>query len=181
MQVKAGERALPRLLWRVPAGNVLDLGQIEIEGRERSFQLPAPEHALERQLGESIRLLGYDLEPSKPQAGDTLDLTLYWRGLALMDTSYSVFVHLLDEEGQIVAQHDSIPGGGVLPTTGWAEGEVVTDAHQIPIPREAPTGIYALTVGIYDPVTGVRLPVLDETGHSLGDRIALADLEISSP
>jgi hypothetical protein len=181
MQVKADDRPLSRLLWRLPAGNVLDLGEIEIEGRERSFQLPEPEHALDTQLDESVMLLGYDLQPGNHHAGDTLHLTLYWKGVALMETSYSVFVHLLDEEGHIPAQRDSIPGGGALPTTGWAEGEVITDGYEIPIPAGVPIGVYSLVVGMYDVVTGERLPTFDENGRPQGDRILLTDIDLSSP
>jgi len=181
MQVRAAAQPLSRLLWRLPAGNVLDLGQIEIEGRERSFQLPEPEHPLAMQLGESITLLGYDLEPRNLRPGDVLHLTLYWQAQALMNTSYTVFVHLLDDGGQIQAQRDSVPVAGALPTTGWAEGEFIADGYEIAIPADAPMGLYSLAVGMYDAATGERLPTVDENGQPHRDRILLTDIELSSP
>lgn len=178
VQVRHEDRALRRLLWRLPTGNVLDLGQIEVEGRQRSFNVPPLERTLEVQLGESVRLLGYDLEPVTAQPGGTIHLTLYWQSLALMDTSYTVFVHLLDEDGQILAQRDGLPGGA-LPTTGWAEGEVITDAYEIPIAADAQFGHYSIVVGMYDASTGVRLPVLEADGRSAGDRIQLGYIELT--
>jgi hypothetical protein len=179
LQVRHENQALPGLLWRLPTENVLDLGQLQVEGRERSFDVPSLENPLEAQLGESVRLLGYNLEPTGPHPGEMLHLTLYWQSAALMDTSYTVFVHLLDEDGQIRAQGDGPPGSGALPTTGWAEGEVVTDGHEVSIPLDAQPGRYSIVVGMYDAATGVRLPVFEADGGSTGDRIFLGHIELT--
>ncbi|HJX38612.1 MAG TPA: hypothetical protein VJ714_08425, partial [Anaerolineae bacterium] len=180
MQVRAETRPLPRLLWRLPTGNVLDLGPIQVKGRGRSFDLPPLEHTMEAQLGEAVRLLGYDLEPTEARPGETLHLTLYWQGLALMDTSYTVFVHLLDEGGEIRGQRDSLPGGGALPTTGWAEGEVIADVYELSVAPDAPTGHYSLAVGMYDGATGVRLPAFDADSQPMGARIVLRQIELTA-
>jgi hypothetical protein len=71
-------------------------------------------------------------------------------------TSYLVFIHLVNEAGQIVSQVDAIPVGGARPTTGWRAGEVVADAHSLPIPTDLPPGRYALNVGLYNPDDGAR-------------------------
>jgi hypothetical protein len=181
MQVRAGNQPLARLLWRLPAGNVIDLGEIQIVGRERSFGVPSPQETLGAQLADSVRLLGYDLEPADAHAGDTLHLSLYWQSSAPMDTSYTVFVHLQDRRGHIQAQSDSIPGAGALPTTGWAEGEVITDSYQIPLAADLLPDVYSLAAGMYDSATGARLPASDIDGQSLGDRILLGEIEVSSP
>jgi hypothetical protein len=181
MQVRAGNQPLSRLLWRLPMGNVVDLGEIQIEGRERSFELPSPQERLEASLGNSVRLLGYDLEPADAHAGDTLHLTLYWQSSAPMDTSYTVFVHLLDRRGQIQAQSDSTPGAGALPTTSWAQGEIIADTHEIPLPPHLASGLYPVAVGMYDVATGARLLASHVNGQSLGDQVLLGEIEVSSP
>jgi hypothetical protein len=180
MQVLAGERALPRMYWLLPGRAVLDLGTIEVKGRERSFTVPPMEHPLEMRLGETVRLMGYDLEPTEAHPGDSLHLTLYWQGLGLMDTSYTVFLHLLDEEGNIRGQRDSVPGQGILPTSGWAEGEFIVDAYEIPIGSDSPPGPYTIAVGMYDAETGDRLPVFDAEGSPLGDHISLSGIDLST-
>jgi len=180
MEVCQAGRPLPRLLWRLPIGATLDLGQIRIQGRERVFEPPPIDHALELQLGESVRLLGYDLEPVEARPGEKLRLTLYWECLGPMNTSYTVFVHLLDEEGYIRGQRDSVPGDGALPTTSWAEGEIVADAYEIPVAPDAPPGNYTVVAGMYDAATGARLPVLDSGGHLLGDHATVAEVSLAS-
>jgi hypothetical protein len=181
LEVRAGSQPLSRLLWRVPIGTSLDLGQIQIEGRERVFQAPSITHPLEAQLGASVKLLGYDLEPLDPHPGDTLRLTLVWECLGPTDTSYTVFVHLLDEEGNIHEQRDSVPGDGALPTTSWVQGEIVTDVYEIPIAPDTPSGSYTIIAGMYDAATGDRLPVSGADGSLLGDHLSVAQVSVSSP
>jgi hypothetical protein len=181
METREGGQPLSRLLWWLPIGTVLDLGQVQIQGRERVFETPPIAQPLEAQLGESVRLLGYDLEPMEAGPGDVVRLTLYWQGLGLMDTSYTVFVHLLDEEGNIRGQRDSLPGDGALPTTSWIEGEIVADVYEIPIASDAPPGSYTIITGMYDAATGGRLAVSGADGTHLGDHLSIAQLSVSAP
>ncbi len=180
MQLLAGDEALPRLFYSVPTSSVLDLGEIEVRGRERSFAVPDVLQPLQLRLGENVTLLGYDLEPMEVRPDEQLRLTLYWQCLGLVDTSYTVFVHLLDEEGNIRGQHDSVPGQGTLPTTGWVEGEVITDEYRIPVHLDAPPGPYTIAVGMYDADTGDRLPVFDAGGSLLGDHVRLAGVSLAA-
>jgi len=94
-----------------------------------------------------------------------------------MDATYTVFTHLLDENGQVRGQKDNPPVRGSYPTTLWAPGEVVVDEFEIPVAADAEPGSYVIEVGMYDPVTMQRLPVLDPTGV-LGDRVLLAQVEV---
>jgi len=89
--------------------------------------------------------------------GSPLEVTLHWHALATPDGNYHTFVHLLDAEGQIVAQHDGSPGKGALPTLGWLPGEYLTDAHLLQLPFDLPDGVYRLGVGLYDPASSQRL------------------------
>jgi len=180
MQVLRGEKPLFRLYWLLPLGSIVDLGTVEVRGRERSFTLPPIEHPLDFRWGEVVRLLGYDLEPMEVESGGSVNLTLYWQALSTMETSYSVFVHLLDEEGDLRGQRDSVPGGGSLPTTGWMTGEVITDRYDISIASDAPSGRYRLLVGMYEPTSGKRLPVYDATGNGVGDSVSLEGVEVVS-
>ena len=140
------------------------LAELTVEGRPRTFEVPPIQHPLEANLGDQVELLGYALDVTELKAGGTLSLTLYWKALSEMDTSYTVFVHILDGENRIWGQRDSLPGGGTLPTAGWLPGEVISDAYEIPIRPEAPPGFYVIEVGMYRAETGQRLSVLDEEG-----------------
>jgi 4-amino-4-deoxy-L-arabinose transferase-like glycosyltransferase len=157
-------------------GNSLSLGRVEVQGRARNFSVPPIGHPLTASLGGQAELLGYDVEPELLRPGGLLRLTLYWRALSEMETSYTVFVHLLDDRNRIIGQRDSIPGNGALPTTGWATGEVITDTYEVPIPGNVPAGKYLLEVGMYDAATGKRLDV-SGPGQE-GDRVILTYLRV---
>jgi len=149
-------------------------------GPERPITPPLIEHPLDFRWGEVVRLLGYDLEPTEVESGGSLHLTLCWQALSTMETSYTVFIHLLDEEGGLRGQQDSVPGQGTLPTTGWMSGEVITDRYDISIASDAPPGGYRLLVGMYEPTSGKRLPVYDGAGNGVGDSVSLEGVEVVS-
>lgn len=179
MQVLAGSEPLARRFWLLPTRTILELGQVKLEPRERSFTVPSISHPLEMRFGQGIRLLGYALDQTIAEPGGSLHLTLYWQCLGPLDTSYTVFVHLLDEEGSIRAQCDDVPRQGALPTTSWVEGEVIVDEYQIPIASDAPSAAYTLAVGMYDADTGLRLPVFDTEGNLMGDHANLPGLNLA--
>jgi hypothetical protein len=72
-----------------------------------------------------------------------------------MDTPYTVFVHLLDANGNLLASADAEPGNGEFPTTGWIENEYIADVHAAI--ANIPPGTYQIEIGLYDPITGARL------------------------
>lgn len=166
----------------VPTGGPVHLGVLAVEGGERRFA--PPEHIGRPRrvdLDGKVLFLGYDLDTTTASPGDTLHLTLYWQAVQVMETSYTVFTHLLDEQSKIWGQVDSVPLQGARPTTGWLPGEVFVDTYDIPIRSDAPLGSYIVEVGLYDPVSGVRLPVWDEEGRRLpDDRILLDPVQLQS-
>jgi len=155
-----------------------DLGWVMVEARERVTTVPPIGYPLVTNLNHQVELLGYELEETSLRPGDTLHLTLYWRALAEMDQSYTVFTHLLDSDSHIWGQKDSIPGNGTLPTTSWVAGEVITDKYEIAIHSDAQPGRYVLEIGFYDADTGQRLPVVNQEGQRLDDK-ALLPTEIT--
>ena len=125
----------------------------------RVFDLPLPQNPLGADFGP-IRLLGFDL--SRQRAA--IDLTLYWQADELAKTGYTVFAQLLNGQGRVQAQADSVPRNGSYPTFWWLPGEVVADRLVLELPAGLPGGEpHRLIVGLYDPATAQRLPVV-ETG-----------------
>jgi hypothetical protein len=126
--------------------------------RER---LPCPAEA---DFAGLISLLAYEVLEGED---GSLSLVLYWRCLERMENDYTVFVHLLDDEGNIVAQGDSPPVQGHYPTTMWAIGEMVRDEHPLVGPPEAVARGVRFAVGWYSAQEG-RLGVvtdLEATDH----------------
>ncbi len=130
--------------------------------------------AVNARFGEHITLQRHARSAQRLQPGDWLSLQLVWRADATLPTRYKVFLHLLDGQGRLVAQHDSEPGGGLAPTTGWTPGATVQDRRALILPDQLPQGSYTLIVGLYtedDPAQ--RLRVGD------ADHLVLGTLEIS--
>ena len=112
------------------------------------------------ELGNQFAILGVSAEPAQLMPGETADVTVVWQALAPMRDDYSVFVHLVNEEGITIAQTDTMPGGGLRPTSQWSAGETRAERYAVTIPAAAYTpdrGRWA--VGLYDHKTGERLPV----------------------
>jgi hypothetical protein len=157
--------------WGPFSATIASLGQIEIKNRQRVMTAPATPHPFEVTFGKRIKLLGYELTTDADQR--MARLTLYWKALALMDTSYTVFVHLLDAKNDVVAAGDAAPGGGEFPTTGWIENEYITDVHAFGLPEKLPPGEYPIEIGWYDPITGARLKTAEGQ-----DRVILTAIKI---
>jgi hypothetical protein len=110
---------------------------------QRSWQ-PMPVQA---GVEDVALLVGYDVERARGE--DALDVTLYWFALRDVGIDLKVFVHMLDGDGQVVAQHDGDPVGGFTPTTRWRSGELIADRHRLPLPPGLPEGSYPLEAGMY--------------------------------
>jgi mannosyltransferase len=97
-----------------------------------------------------------------PQAehGGVVGVKLTWRAEREIPRNYKVFVHLYDNQGQLVAQHDAQPAHEVRPTSTWAVGERIEDRHGLALPATSGTPL-RLIVGLYDPATGQRLLLPD--------------------
>jgi mannosyltransferase len=94
---------------------------------------------------------------------------LTWTTDAPLDRRYKVFVQLLSEGGELRAQRDSEPGGGLQLTTTWAVNEPVQDNHGLLIPNDLPAAHYVLIVGLYDlNAPAARLSAAGETYLELG-------------
>ena len=115
-------------------------------------------HAVGVTIGDKIRLLGYDLDATEARAGSTVVVTLYWQALTPFARNYQTFAHVY-QDGRLLAQHDSAPECSVNPTTRWEPGDVVADPHVIALSDSTPSGEASLFVGMYDLITGERLPV----------------------
>lgn len=79
----------------------------------------------------------------------------------------SVFAHLIDSEGQLVATDDGL---WVDPATLCPWDWFVQVHHFTVIPAEASETLVA-ELGLYDPMTGGRWSILDEVGRPVGDRV----------
>ncbi|MCB0016495.1 MAG: hypothetical protein KDE09_01835 [Anaerolineales bacterium] len=120
----------------------------------RTWSEPEVAQRLDETFGQAYTLLGYDLAQTK---ADEMAVTLIWRADGYTGISYKVFVHLVAEHGEVVAQSDAIPAGWQRPTDAWMLGEIVTDVHYLTVPADVELSKATLHVGWYGGPDNLRL------------------------
>jgi hypothetical protein len=139
------------------------IATLSLTTRPHETQIPNLAYRSDANFGGQIRLLGYDIVEDDLATGGSMTITLAWQAVQSIETNYSVFLHLLDARGQIVAQRDMVPRNGELPTNVWLPGEVVVDSYILQTSHPLTSGNYTLITGFYDPFSWRRLPVVGST------------------
>jgi hypothetical protein len=118
-----------------------------------------------------ITLVAVDMPDSKLLPGATLTVSAAWRADAQPQRDLSVFVHVVDGDGLIAAQLDTMPGGGLAPTSQWHAGDVRIDHYRVHIPPTAYTPNEGrIAIGLYDALAAgqPRQPVLNGVDAGAG-------------
>lgn len=156
--------------WMRPVTSFCILGEIEVSG------VPLPAEATN--FEDKIALLDVTMPQTTLQPGGVLDLTLTWQALAPLTEDYTVFVQVLNSQDQIVGQVDSWPVQGTFPTSQWSSGEPIEDRYQVQLASELSPGVYRVQVGLYLLQTLRRLPVVDDMGTAVDDKLLLTGLTV---
>jgi len=99
--------------------------------------------------------------------GGVVGVDLVWSSLEPGGDA-KVFVHLVDPQGRLVAQHDGFAASDRRPPSTWRPGERIDDRHGVTLPPEV-GGPLEIRVGLYSASTGQRLRRSDGTDYlSLG-------------
>jgi hypothetical protein len=152
---------------------------------------PVPETVALEQIGTPVYgrfgkagELGAELRgwrsAGEPRPGATLDLTLTWHALARQNRDWTVFVHLVDQQEQIVAEDNRQPLDGAFPMTQWVAGDWIKSRHRLQLPANLAPGTYTLRVGLFDPAdNGRRAGRFDEDGDLKGDSLDIGQIVVS--
>lgn len=158
----------------VPAGKVVALsvgplarGDLEPQAYSlySAYQLYPDAHGGQAPLAEfegGFRLREATVSP----AAEGLDVALVWQSALAPGNDFQVFVQAL-AGGQILAQADGPLGLGLYPARWWRAGEVVRETRSLPLPPGVAARDIMLSLGLYHPTTGVRLPRADAAGDSV--------------
>ena len=109
-------------------------------------------------------------------------MALYWENLANIAQDYTVFVHVVDDAGNVLGQGDGPPLSGAYPTSYWGAGDLLQDEHLITLEKDLDLPEDGLTarvfVGFYDLESGRRLPFINDDGLQLGDSTVAATIRL---
>ncbi len=182
---KNGELVTDHVVWPIPrdqaagrytlalkAGEqTVALGAVEIAGLARVFDPPAVQVKVGATFADSLGLYGYS---STTEAGQ-LGLYLVWNAQNAVSSDYTVFVHVVDASGDIVAQSDLMPQSGTYPTSLWLPGEFVEDNYRFSLKP----GVYTIDVGLYSQATGARLNAKIGTKVLQDNSVPLSQFRVS--
>lgn len=130
--------------------------------------------------GWTVQLTGVN-EQTRAAPGARVPVTLRWQAQGPSLRDLTVFLHVRDGQGNIVAQDDSMPTWfGVQPTSQWLPGQSVLGAHSVSLPETLRPGVYDLVAGWYYWQTLERLALLDDAGMPVGDGVVIGKLEVDS-
>ena len=135
---------------------------------------------VDAQFGEIARLQGYSLDAQQVVFGESLPVTLYWEANndEPLSVDYTVFVHILNESGQVIAQHDGKPASGTRPIYTWRPGDIIPDTHEMVWLADSYEGRATIAVGLYDLTTQQRVPAYNADRTPLADnRVLLGPIE----
>ncbi|MDT8305918.1 MAG: hypothetical protein RRC07_08285 [Anaerolineae bacterium] len=114
-----------------------------------------------------VRLFGYD--PLQRQASGSARWALYWRPGDNPDTAdYHFFNHLLDGEGERIAQADA----AAFAPWQWRAGDTVVSVFGVEVPETASPPL-SMRVGIYGYPSIEAVPVLDPAMNPASDAVVL--------
>ena len=109
-----------------------------------------PAQLAESTFGNAIRLAGYDVASDALKPGGAVEISLQWQPITRLDADYTTFVHLVNANGDKIAQSDHRPGGAYYPTSLWKPGETLVDRHTLALPEDLGPASFMIVVGLYD-------------------------------
>lgn len=143
------------------------------------FTLLAPAYAPPQRLNENdiasiparvdirysdkLMLLGSQVSPHPVDPRGALQVDLYWRVLAPMDTDYSINLAALDENYRVVGARNSYHGHGALPTSLMRAGEIFRDTYWLP--ARASSGF--VQVSVYERRSQENLTAFDPARNEI--------------
>jgi hypothetical protein len=129
----------------------------------RYLDKPAVEFPTSANFGDLITFGGAELDHTELSPDQPVNMTLWWQARQPISQSYTTFVHVVDEAGQIWGQVDRLPGDGRWPTNSWEQDEWLPDSFELGVKPDTPPGDYTLLIGWYDLQTLERLPLMAGT------------------
>lgn len=122
---------------------------------------------------DTIELLQVGINRQATETQDLLLMNTEWTIRNSVGDSFIVFTHVVDENGMLIAQYDSVPLRGIRPLTTWEPGELIQEQYAIQLPDDLAPGTYNIVIGLYFPESGVRLVITDgpdrgETAANVG-------------
>ncbi len=151
-------------------------------------QLPAQVIPVGADLASQLELAGVKVRQTSEgleilttvAAGDSLDVTLYWRPRQPLE-DYRVVLSLQDAGDHRWGMSDQMPYQGFFPPSEWPVGGIVAWRQSLRVDPTTPPGRYSLSLHVYDPGTGQALAVIGPDGNPAGQQVDLGQVIVTRP
>ena len=118
---------------------------IEPQQALNAIDIPLP-------VGDFFEFVGYQKSANVPQSGQSWEFITFWRVNKPTDKPLSIFVHVLADDGTIVAQHDGLD----VNTKSLQMGDLIAQVHTVDMPDIMPETINWVAIGLYQTDTQSR-------------------------
>lgn len=165
----------------VALGDAVYFGRIKVVGADEPPGVADGGVAGSAAFGDELALESLEISPEILAPGGAAAIELRLRALRQPGADYTVFTHIVDEQGQQVGGNDQPLTDGYYPSGLWEAGETISHTQHVTLPPFPPDSRYEIHMGLYDPVSGQRLPLLDPAGQRLpDDRLIVTVIETPS-
>ncbi len=103
---------------------------------------------------------------------ETVQVDLYWEAETAVDPNLAAFVHILGPSG-VIAQSDLPPGSHYWQPQWWQSDLVIHEQRIIYLPEPFDPEKHHISVGLYNPLTADRVPIMDAEGNPVRDSTIL--------
>lgn len=134
---------------------------------------PLPASCQLAQFGQTLCLQQAQVNPHPGQ----LSLTLTWRILSAAQSHDAIFAHVGTPYQPPIAQDDNDVWLGILPLAICQPGDVIREQRIILLPEKVELELYEIRIGVYNRITGERLPARSPQGETLLDDVFAMPLE----
>ncbi|MEZ4593925.1 MAG: glycosyltransferase family 39 protein [Chloroflexota bacterium] len=131
---------------------------------------PRPVGGTAVRFGDTFLLQSWVVTPLDEQ---TVQVDLVWQKTADSLPNHIAFLHLLGPDG-LITQADAPPGGAYWFPHWWQEGQWVQERRILKLDAPFDPTWHTIQVGLYDPATLERLPVVGTDGNLSLDSWQLA-------
>jgi hypothetical protein len=119
-----------------------------------------PQWPVAQTFAGSIQLAGVSADRTSLAPGLRLGVTMFWKAERPARGRWWYFVQVLNDAGEARVSALVLPAHGAYDTDEWRPGR------------------YWLSIGLFDPLTGQKVPVTDAAGRPAGDAARVGPLKV---
>lgn len=113
-------------------------------------------------FADTLQYLGVQpLWQDSPSLAEPLALLTFWQVQTPPPNDLKLFIHILNEQGELVTQYDGLD----VQSRGLLPGDEIVQHHIFTLPPDLPAGEYSFSLGVYDAQTLQRLTVPTVRGN----------------